>query len=254
MKRIILILILIIAQFWTIKIVAQVTHVINPSDDTFVYSDNTIRGMEHYFKTYHSIWGSHFRRVSFLKFDISGLSAHIESVKLRLFIDDLPSGGDANHEFQIFPVAVNTWSEDDITFENYKDKVGDDITNPLLGNFIISAGDALSAQYIEFSSGALTQIIIDSLEAGVKYFSLRMREKYSVKNPQGNGVIVDFHSKENISGNAPELVVKEKDVEHLKASNILVFFLKPGKVCSPVVLRNYIRRNFYQIRIPNDLV
>jgi len=222
MKKIILIISIIVAQFWVTKLAAQVTHVLNPSDDTYVYSDNTIRGMEHYFKTYHSNWGSHFRRVSFLKFDISGLSAHIESVSLRLFIDDLAAGGDVDHEFQIFPVGINSWSEDEITFENYKDKVGDDITSPLLGNFIIPAGDAISAQYIEFSSVALTQMIIDSLDAGVQFFSVRMRERYSVKNPQGNGVIVDFHSKENTSGNAPELVVEEKDIEHLKASDILV--------------------------------
>jgi hypothetical protein len=65
-----------------------------PVDDTYTYSDNTIRGMEPFLKTYHSTAGSQFRRISFLKFDISGLSPFVQSVKLRLYCNGFPAGGD----------------------------------------------------------------------------------------------------------------------------------------------------------------
>jgi hypothetical protein len=199
----------------------SVTHKLYPTDDTYIYSDNTIRGMEYTLKTYHSTAGSQYRRISYLKFDISTLSPHIQSVTLRLYCEGFSAGGSAAHEFDLYPVLLNTWAEDDVSFNNYVDKVGTDITTPLLASFTVAQGNALGAQYIELTGNALTQSVIDSINAGKKFISFRMREKNVVKNGSA-AVIVDFDSKENPSGFAPELNIEEKDIEQLKASDIKI--------------------------------
>jgi hypothetical protein len=198
-----------------------VTHKLTPTDDTYTYSDNTIRGMDNTLNTYHSTAGSQFRRISFLKFDISGLSPFIQSVKLRLYCNGFAAGGDKDHQFDVYPVAKNTWAEDDVTFNNYLEKIGADITTPVLASYLVTTGLAFTPQYIELSGTALTQIIVDSINAGKQLISFRLREKNVVKNGT-SAVVVEFHSKENPSGNAPELAVTEKDIELLKASDIKV--------------------------------
>lgn len=198
-----------------------ITHKLRPTDDTYTYSDNTIRGMEYTLNTYHSTAGSQYRRISFLKFDISGLSPYIQSVKLRLYCNGFTAGGDKDHQFDIYPVAKNTWAEDDVTFNNYLEKIGADITTPVLASYIVATGLAFTPQYIELSGTALTQIIVDSINAGKQFISFRMREKNVVKNGT-SAVVVEFHSKENPSGNTPELAVTEKDIELLKAADIKV--------------------------------
>jgi len=198
-----------------------VSKTLYPVDDTYTYSDNTIRGMESLLKTYHSTAGSQFRRISFLKFDISALSPFVQSVKLRLYSNGFAAGGDNAHQFDLYPVTLNTWAEDDVTFLNFTQKLGADVNSPLLASYILPAGQALPAQYIEFSGANLLKYVADSLVAGKRYISLRMREKNVVKVGT-TAVIVEFHSKENSSGLAPELVVEEKDVEQLKASDIKV--------------------------------
>jgi hypothetical protein len=192
-----------------------------PVDDTYTYSDNTIRGMEPVLRTYHSTAGSQFRRISFLKFDISGLSPFVQSAKLRLYCSGFPAGGDLAHQFDLYPVRLNTWAEDDVTFLNFTEKLGADMTSPLLASYTVPAGQALTAQYVEFSGANLTKYIADSLAAGKQFISIRLRERNVVKVGTA-AVIVEFHSKENASGFAPELVVEEKDVEQLKAADIKV--------------------------------
>jgi hypothetical protein len=108
-----------------------------------------------------------------------------------------------------------------VTFLNFVDRLGADITSPLLASYSVPAGQAFAAQYIEFSGTALTKYIADSLAAGRPFISFRMREKNVVK-VGSSAVIVEFHSKENSSGFAPELLVLEKDVEALRASGIAV--------------------------------
>lgn len=200
---------------------AQTVKTLYPVDDTYTYSDNTIRGMEPLLKTYHSVSGNQFRRISFLKFDISALSPFVQSVKLRLYTNGFTAGGDNAHQFDLYPVTLNTWAEDDVTFLNFTEKLGADVTTPLLASYIVPAGQAFSAQYIEFSGANLLKYVSDSLAVGKRYISIRMREKNVVKNGTA-AVIVEFHSKENPSGFAPELVVGEKDIEQLKASDIKV--------------------------------
>ena len=192
---------------------------LTPIDDTYVYSNNTIRGMEETFKTYHSTSGNQFRRVSFLKFEIATLSPFIESAKLRLYTDGFSAGGDKAHQFDLYPVTIDSWSEDDITFNNYKEKVGEDVASPILASYIVAAGQALSPQYIEFSGNNLTQLITEAVASGKRYISFRLREKNVVKNG-ANAVIVDFHSKEHSSGFSPELVVEERNTELYRLSDI----------------------------------
>jgi hypothetical protein len=222
MRKLITVLFLLAIVAGTNSINAQgVIHKLNPTDDTYTYSDNTIRGMDYNINTYHSTAGSQYRRISFLKFDISSLSRHIQTVKLRLYCNGFAAGGDKDHQFDLYPVTKNTWAEDDVTFLNFVEKVGADVTSPLLASYLVPLGQAFTAQYIEFSGANLLKYVSDSLVAGKRYISFRMREKNVVKNGTA-AVIVEFHSKENPSGFAPELVVEEKNVELLKASDIQV--------------------------------
>lgn len=222
MKRNILLVFSILILFVFSTFTAQaISRTLIPSDDTYTYSDNTIRGLEPLLKTYHSSSGAQFRRIAFLKFDISSLSPFAQSAKLRLYCNGFAAGGDNIHEFDLYPVTNNNWSEDDITYLNFVEKAGADVASPLLASYTVAAGAALSAGYVEFSNTNLLKYISDSLAAGKRYISFRLREKTPVKVGT-TAVIVEFHSKENESGFTPQLVVDEKDVEPLKAADIKV--------------------------------
>ncbi|MDX9749364.1 MAG: sialate O-acetylesterase [Paludibacter sp.] len=207
---------------------AKVTSIISnkefklyPTDDTYTYYDNTIRGMEPLLKTYHSTAGAQFRHITFLKFNTASLSTFVESAKLRLYTNGFISGGDNAHIFDLYPVRKSSWSEDDLTYTNSSEKAGADITSPLLASFTVQAGQAFPPQYIEFTGAELTKYLSDSLAAGKESISFRLRERNVVKNG-GNAVIVQFHSRENTSGLFPELVVVEKNVDALRAADIKV--------------------------------
>jgi len=199
-----------------------VNRILVPTDDTFTYSDNTIRGMESLLKTYHSTAGSQFRRVIYLKFDISVLSNQISTSRIRLYCNGVTAGGDKAHIWDVYPVTVNTWSEDDLTFTNAAQKAGADVTSPLLASSAsFDAGLAIEPGYIELSGSALTKALLDSVNAGKNYFSMRIRERNVVKNGT-SGVFVDFHSRENSSGFAPQLIVEEKNAEDAKLADLKV--------------------------------
>jgi hypothetical protein len=199
-----------------------ITRNLAPADDTYTYSDNTIRGMESLLKTYHSTAGSQYRRVIYLKFDISGLSNQINSSRVRLYCNGVTAGGDKAHIWDAYPVSVSTWSEDDLTFTNVSQKAGADVNTPVLASSATyDAGLSIAPGYIELSGTTLTQSLIDSVNAGKQYFSVRIRERNVVKNGT-SGVIVDFHSKENSSGYIPELIADEKNVEEAKLADLKV--------------------------------
>lgn len=194
-----------------------------PTDDMYIYGNaggDVITGMEDLLKSYNSTTPL-FSRVSYLKFDLTYLSPFVENAKLRLYTNGFPAGGDVDHIFDLFPVSKNNWAEDDVSFANYPEKLGDEISTPLLASYVVPAGQGFSAQYIEFSGANLTKYLTDSLAAGKKFISFRMQERNSVKLGT-SGVIVEFHSKENASGFVPDLLVKEKDMESLKVSDIQV--------------------------------
>lgn len=220
MKKITPLCLLFIFSLLTIHAEGLIEKTLHPVDDTYTYSDGTIRGMEDLLRTYHSTAGSQFRRISFLKFDLRGLSPFIESAKLRLYCEGFKAGGDNAHQFDLYPVLLNSWAEDDVTFLNAVEKLGVDQT-ALLGSYIVSAGSALEPGWIEITGSGLKKLLADSLAKNSSFICFRMREKNPVKNATA-AVVVDFHAKENASGFAPELIVVEKNVDNLKLSTLLV--------------------------------
>lgn len=183
---------------------------LRPTDDTYVYSNNTIRGMEDYLKVYHSTAGTQYRRIIFLKFDISTVPTVVDSVVLRMYTDGWSAGGDNSHRFDTYPVSFSSWAEDDMTFADYKTKAGADNNNLLVSSKEYAAGSELAAGWVRWSSDALKTYVQDSAAAARTHLSLRIREKNVVKNGS-SAVIVQFHSKENQSGFAPELIVYAPD-------------------------------------------
>lgn len=183
---------------------------LRPSDDTYVYSNNTIRGMEDYLNVYHSTAGTQYRRVIFLKFDISSVPTEVDSVVLRMYTDGWKAGGDKSHRFDTYPVSLNTWAEDDMTFSDYKEKAGADNTTLLVSSSEYTAGSEQAAGWVRWSNEALKTYVQDSAAAAKTHLSFRIREKNVVKNGS-NAVIVQFHSKENPSELAPELIIYAPD-------------------------------------------
>lgn len=182
---------------------------LTPSDDVYTYSNSEIRGMEPVLRTYHSTAGPQYRRITFLKFDISQVPTEVDSVVLRLYTSGWSAGGDQYHKFDLYPVAINTWAEDDLTFSNYKEKAGADMTT-VFASYQVDAGLSQAADWFEWKSNSLTSYVQDSAAAAKQYISFRLREAKVVKK-NGNAVVVDFHSKENESGFAPELIVYAPD-------------------------------------------
>ena len=183
---------------------------LRPTDDTYVYSNNTIRGMEDYLKVYHSTAGSQYRRIIYIKFDISTVPTVVDSVVLRMYTDGWTAGGDKSHRFDVYPVELNSWAEDDMTFVDCKTKAGEDNTNLLVSSMEYEAGSEQVAGWVCWSSNAMATYVQDSAAAAKMHLSFRIREKNVVKNGS-NAVVVQFHSKENQSNFAPELIVYAPD-------------------------------------------
>ncbi len=179
---------------------------LTPTDDVYTYKNGDIRGMEDLLKTYHSTAGSQYRRITYLKFDISQVPTEVDSVKLRLYTNGWGEDGTNIHQFDLYPVALNTWAEDDVTFLNCKEKVGEDMTN-LLASAAFVQDEAHAQGWIEWSSNELATYVQDSAAAAKNLLSFRLREKKVVKDANGEAVVVEFHSKEHNSGFAPELIV-----------------------------------------------
>lgn len=191
------------------------TTVIKPTDDTYIYSD-VIHGMEELLLTYHSSVGANFRRETYLKFDLTGLSPYLEKAELQMHVGKLEEG----HQFDLYPVLLNTWAEDGVMYSDQTQKLGGNI-NTLLASCIVPT-QGCEAGYLSWNSETLKKIITDSIARGSRYISFRLREKTSVKDKAGKGVNVPFHSKENVSGHSPKLLVDSKEMKHLYAKMIYV--------------------------------
>ena len=189
--------------------------VIKPTDDTYIYSD-VIHGMEEFLLTYHSTAGVNFRRETYLKFDLAGLSPYLENVKLQMYAEKLEEG----HQFDLYPVKLNTWAEDGVMFSDQTQKFGGNLNTLLASCIVPEAG--VEAGYLSWNSETLKKLISDSIAQGSRYVSFRLREKTSVKDKAGKGAIVRFHSKENLSGFTPKLIVESKEMKHLYAKMIYV--------------------------------
>lgn len=191
-----------------------------PTDDTYVYcgsgDGSGIYGMEDIMEVRYSTASTIWIREAFVKFDIISLSTQIENVTFKLYTESITADG-VGHNFQIHPVLLNSWAEDGISYNDYTTNCGAS-QSTVLASCAIAGTESVKNSYIEFTSDALTQIVIDSLEAGCRYISFRIAEATA----SSSTTTIEFHTKENASGNAPLLVVVEKDVELIKAAEICV--------------------------------
>jgi len=215
MKKLILFLFLFIGIAFIS--VAQTTQQLKVYDDTYLYKGTSgtgdeITGLESFLYTYHSTAGSQYRRETFLRFDISGLSTFLQTVKLRVYANALSEA----HIFNLYPLTKTTWVEDDLTFNNKAAKAGADITTA----YTTAAGPVtVSAQYYEFD---VTSIVKDSINKGAQFIGFRLRDASVVKTAGGAAAIVNWHSKENPSGNFPMLQYSEQDISTLKLQTVSV--------------------------------
>jgi hypothetical protein len=196
-------------------LLGQQTQELKVYDDTYIYRSTSgtgdeIRGLEPFIYTYHSTAGSQYRREVFLRFDISGLSSYLDTVKLRMYADLKEA-----HTLNLYPVSKTNWVEDDFNANNKVEKVGADITTV----YTTASTDiqGLGAKYYVWN---ITSIVKDSIAAGAQFIAFRMRDRDVVKTAAGAGVIVNWHAKENASGFYPHLQYVEKDVSTLRLQSL----------------------------------
>jgi PKD repeat protein len=112
------------------------TVTLNPTDDAYVRvnfpDENT--GSQVTLRTY-----SGERTVSYLKFNVAGVTGPVDDVKLHLFVTD-PSTVAGS----IYAVADTTWSEGSIKWT----------TRPAVGSLLGAGGAAASGTWVEFDLGA----------------------------------------------------------------------------------------------------
>jgi hypothetical protein len=104
--------------------------------------------------------------------------------------------------------------EDDLPFNNKATKAGADITT-----FYTTASGPIIAtgQYYDFD---VTSIVKDSINKGAQFIGFRLRDATVVKTLAGAASIVNWHSKENPSGNFPMLQYVEEDISALKLQTL----------------------------------
>jgi trimeric autotransporter adhesin len=112
--------------------------------------------------------------LSYLKFNVTGVSGTVTSVKLRLFVTDASNVAGA-----IYAVADTIWSEGTVTYT----------TRPAIGTLLGSGGGAPLGTWVEFNLG------VPFTGNGVYSFALK----------DGGSDAVRYSSKEG--ANDPELVV-----------------------------------------------
>jgi hypothetical protein len=210
-----LILGLILSFLILLNTTAQTVQQLKVFDDTYLYKGTSgtgdeIRGLEPFLYTYHSTAGAQYRRESFLRFDISSLSTFLNSVKLRVY-----ASVNEGHVFNLYPLSKNAWVEDALTYNNKATLVGADITTV----YTTAASSGAATQYFEFD---VTSIVKDSINHGAQFIGFRLRDANVMKDAAGNAVIVNWHSKENPSGNFPMLQYVEEDISTLKLQTLNV--------------------------------
>ena len=93
------------------------THNLNPTADSYVYGGST---SSNYGTAVDLIVkdgsGITYDRVSYLKFDLAGVSGTISSAKLKLYCNGLSNG--APSTAKIFAVTNDSWTESGITWNN----------------------------------------------------------------------------------------------------------------------------------------
>lgn len=184
---------------------------LTPTEDTYCVNNGTVHGLEPTMIVGHSPYGE-WQRVAYLKFDISTVPTQVDSVVLRLYTDGWKADETDQHIFRFYPVRRNDWAEDDISHTNASTKLGERMDSPVLAEAApVAKGQAYGPAWIEWRGNELTNYILDSAVAARDYISFRLREMRIVKSSTNKGVTVPFHSKENTSGFAPELIVYAPD-------------------------------------------
>lgn len=135
-----------------------------------------------------------YSRMSYIKFDISGLS-NVESVTLKLYAIAFTDGKETNSILGVYGVPNNNWEEDVITANNNLDTAG----RELLAQMDFTAETAINTWY-EFDVTAFvkSQLAANKTEVTIMLDNLA---KEGV-NPQGHS---DWETKE--ASNAPTLTV-----------------------------------------------
>ncbi len=191
--------------------------ILYPTDDVYTYkggsgTGNEIRGMESTLQSYRNpdsqeYWWS----IPYIKFDLQSINFAIENARLRLF-------GTVNeaHGFDIYKTSLTAWAEDALTFNNAAVQTGSISSNPI-AKLDVTGNPA--AQYYEWD---ITQAVVQAKNNGERYLSLKIQDRYAVKTSTGAGIVVRFHSKENASGNKPQLLVAQKDITTFELSELKV--------------------------------
>ncbi len=184
---------------------------LTPSDDTYCVNNSTPHGMEATMQVSHNQYGE-WQRVAYLKFDISSIPSQVDSVVMRLYTDGWSAGDTKQHIFRLFTVIRNDWAEDDVSYTNQAAKLGGLVDSPVLAAASpVGEGEAFGPAWIEWKGANLTTYVQDSVAVGKHYLSFRLREVNIVKTSADKTSVVHFHSKENTSGFAPELIVYAPD-------------------------------------------
>lgn len=182
-----------------------------PVEDTYCVNNSSIHGMEPTMQVSHNQYGE-WQRVAYLKFDISSIPSQVDSVVMRLYTDGWSAGDTKQHIFRLFTVIRNDWAEDDVSYTNQAAKLGGLVDSPVLAAASpVGEGEAFGPAWIEWKDANLTTYVQDSVAVGKHYLSFRLREVNIVKTSADKTSVVHFHSKENTSGFAPELIVYAPD-------------------------------------------
>jgi hypothetical protein len=192
-----------------------ITRTLDATDDVYIYkgsagTGNEIVGMEPLIRTYFSAGNDNnaFNRVSFLKFDLSTLGNSILEAKFKLY-----GNVTSARTIEIYRTSGDNWAEDALTFNNFTQEVG---SRTLIDTLRI---EGEGAKYYEWE---ITSAVQAAKSEGKRYLSLMLKDMYSVKTSGGSGIVQDWHSKENESGNKPQLVALEKDNSQLELSSLAV--------------------------------
>ncbi|MFV0469811.1 MAG: DNRLRE domain-containing protein [Dysgonomonas sp.] len=235
-----------IASFFCLSnVFAQTTSHLTASDDVYIYGDvgdkDVSRGSEDILRSYYND-GATSREMVFLKFDLSSLSSvdvsKILSVKLRLYGTADAGGGNSTpttHNLCVFNMTATnptfSWTE---TSLGYNAWFGNGVNSSTVGEgnsgssnayffrrnpHVTSSNNNGKAEYLiakldNIAAGTswyewdVTSTIKSALSSSSANISLQVCDELNVRKAGGSDrAYVIFHSKENVSGNAPELLL-----------------------------------------------
>lgn len=193
------------------------TRTFYPTDDVYLYkgsgttvTGNEIRGMETTLNCYRNpasqdYWWS----IPYFKFNLQNITSVIDHVKMRVFGTVKEA-----HGFDLYTTSLTGWAEDALTYNNVSAETGVVSTLPVASLDVLGS---TTPQYYEWD---VTQAVNAAIERGEPFISFKMQDRYAVKDASGAGIIVQFQSKENLSGNKPHFLLSVKNIEPFKLSEL----------------------------------